>query len=155
MGTAENKETFRRFINMLNARDLSALDEVVHEECVYRTSDGDEYHGIDSMKGLMETSWATISDLEFHVQEVVAEGNSLACLYQWTGTHDGSGLGIEPTNNQIDLMVSGFAKFQDGKIIESYDSYNMLDFLSQLGALPEGVMERAEEVLIDPLKSNR
>ena len=45
-------------------------------------------------------------------------------------------MGISPTGNRVVVTSIGIFRFSDGKIVESWDEYDALGLLRQLGASP-------------------
>ena len=131
----QNKEIIRRLINILNSRDLLRLQEVYDDNMVYRTSSGDEYRGLDTYRQAIEASFEGFSDLEFSIEELMAEGNRVHMLYSMSGTHDGEYLGIPPSNQTVVHRASSLLTLKDGRVVEQVDFYDWLHFLKQLGAV--------------------
>lgn len=139
MSIEENKETIRRFANVINSGDLSKLDDLCAEQFVYKSSAGEEYHGLEGAKDLMNSYREAFPDLEISLEEIVAEGNRVFSIYRQTGTHEGELMGIEPTNEKMDLKIAALATFENGKVVEQFDTYDSLELLKQLGVVSEEV----------------
>jgi predicted ester cyclase len=45
-------------------------------------------------------------------------------------------MGISPTGKQIEYPIQLFCHFRDGKMTETWRSYDMLDIFHQLGVAP-------------------
>lgn len=139
MSTRDNKETIRRLTNKVNSGDLSGLEELCSNDFVYRSSAGEEYHGIDGFKELVNTYRSAISDFEISLEEIVAEGDKVFDHYRVTGTHTGELMGIPGSNNEVNLLISSLTSFKNGKMVEQFDNYDLLTFLKQLGAVSQEV----------------
>lgn len=144
MTVEENKDIVRRMANIINSGDLSSLDELLHEDVIYRSSAGEETRGIEEFKELIRVYQEAFTDLEVSPGEMVGEGNTVFGFYRQQGTHTGELLGIEPSNNEMNLMVSSKLVFENGKLVEEVDIFDSLDFMRQLGALPEEVITKLE-----------
>ena len=68
----------------------------------------------------------------------IAEGDVIAVFCQWTGTHDGDGLGFIATGNQFCFENVAVYEFKDGKIINGAVRVlqNLLNTYQQIGVLP-------------------
>ena len=52
------------------------------------------------------------------------------------GTHQSEFRGIASTGNEVRLTDIGIFRFSDGKVVESWDNFDQLGMLQQLGAIP-------------------
>ena len=139
MGTNENKEVIRRIANMVNAGEYSGTEELLDEDVVYRSTAGEEVHGRDAMLDLFGSYAEALSDFQIDLEDIVGEGDVIYVQYRQTGTHTGEFWGIEPTNNKTNILITGRVKFQNGKVVEQHDTFDTLELLKQLDALPEEV----------------
>jgi steroid delta-isomerase-like uncharacterized protein len=71
------------------------------------------------------------------LEEAVVQGDRLA--YRWTfrGTHDGHLLGIAPTGKNVEIWGVTFLRFENGKVTEQWNGWDMLGLMQQLGVAPE------------------
>lgn len=145
MSIDENKEIVRRLLNILNSRDLSQMDEVCDQDMVYRTGAGDEYPGLDNYRQAIEASYEGFPDLEFSIEELMAEGTRVHMIFSMTGTHKGEYLGIPPSDRSIVHRASSLITIENDKVVEQVDYYDWLDFLKQLGAVSEEVKPGGKE----------
>ena len=74
-------------------------------------------------------------DLEYNIEELLAaEGDRIACRWNWTGTHRGEDLGMPPTGKRVTVRGISIFRLRDGKIAEVWVVRNDLPLLQQLGA---------------------
>jgi serine phosphatase RsbU (regulator of sigma subunit) len=52
---------------------------------------------------------------------------------RWTirGTHQGEFRGMAPTGKEMEIRGIGIFRFSEGKVVESWDSYDQLDLMRQ------------------------
>ncbi len=74
---------------------------------------------------------------------MVAEGEMVASLNSWSGTHRGEFLGIAPTGKRVSISCMIFDTYEDGKLKKSRLMMNVLSLLQQLGAMPEVGQEKS------------
>jgi predicted ester cyclase len=53
------------------------------------------------------------------------------------GTHEGELMGISPTGNRVEIMGMSIDRIEGGKVVETWDQYDALGMLQQLGAIPQ------------------
>lgn len=58
------------------------------------------------------------SDFSVTIEELIAEGDSIALRGTERGTHQGEFMDIEPTGRTIEFELMEFARMENGKIIE-------------------------------------
>ena len=70
------------------------------------------------------------------IDQVVVEGDTLACRYRLQATHQGEFMGVPATGNAVVVPGMTMLRFADGKCIERWNQADMLGWLQQLGAVP-------------------
>ena len=94
----------------------------------------------DEMKALVQRfydeGWNN-GDLSVY-EELVAEGDRIACRWTSTGTQTGELFGIPPTGNQLHVTATLIYRVEDGKLKEGWINRDDLGLMRQLGAIPTG-----------------
>jgi len=136
MGIEENKEVVSRLAEAMEKHDISSMDELLTDDCVFHllNSNPPQDKGREQVK---ETFIANIfSDQTFTVDDVIAEGDRVLLRLTVSGKHTGKILNIEPTGKFTSATRFSIYRVQDGKIAECWTLNNDLDLYQQLGALP-------------------
>ena len=64
-------------------------------------------------------------DLRISVQEMLAEGDKVAVLWTFQGTHTGSGYeGLPPTGTRVEVRGMTIWRIVDGRIVEEWSSFS-------------------------------
>ena len=64
-------------------------------------------------------------DLHMTVQQMVAEGDKVAVLWTFQGTHTGSGYeGLPPTGTRVEVRGITIWRFLEGRIVEEWSSFS-------------------------------
>lgn len=64
-------------------------------------------------------------DLRMSVQQMVAEGDKVAVLWTFQGTHTGSGYeGLPPTGTRVEVRGMTIWRIVDGRIVEEWSSFS-------------------------------
>jgi steroid delta-isomerase-like uncharacterized protein len=138
MSTEENRAISRRFFEeMVNARQLSVADEIFASNHVYHDPSSPMIgSGPEGMKQLIDMYIAAYPDLHHAVEDQIAEGDTVVTRWTGTGTHQGDLLGMPPTGKSANVMGIWVHRLANGKIVESWNVWDTLGMLQQLGIIP-------------------
>ncbi len=75
---------------------------------------------------------AVLQDARFELEEIIAEGDTVAVRFAMTGVHTGEFLGIPPTGKKIRRAQISFFHIRDGKIADSYSVSDMYGMMYEL-----------------------
>lgn len=90
----------------------------------------------DGTKHVVSMFGAAFPDLTHTVEEMVAEGNTVAARWTIRGTHQGEFQGMAPTGKQVQVTGITIHHLTEGRITESWLVFDTLTVLQQLGAIP-------------------
>jgi len=134
----ENKAQFRRtYEEVLNRGDLSGVDELIAPEFLNHEAPPGMDRGPESMRGLATMLRTAFPDLHFEIEELVAEGDTVAGRLTMSGTHEGPLMGMPPTGRAVQQDHMHFVRFRDGKAIEHWGVRDELGMMQQMGVIPE------------------
>jgi steroid delta-isomerase-like uncharacterized protein len=139
MSAEENKAMVRRvweefFIqgNLDMADEFFAPDYVNHDPAA-----PEDRHGPEELKQFLGMYHNAFPDMQFTVEDVIAERDEVVVRWTVRGTHQGELLGIPPTNNPVTITGISIERVSGDKIIETWDNYDALGLMQQIGAVPE------------------
>lgn len=136
----ENKRLARRYPEEVASRgDVSLIDELCSADVVVHSPLG-EVRGREQVKAQIETLRTAFGDFSATVDDIVAEGQTVAMRVTLRGTHEGEFMGIAPTGTEFEVANMVFTRVEDGQIAERWVHPDILALLRQLGVdeLPEG-----------------
>lgn len=136
-----NKELVRRVIEgLLNSADPALADELFHPDFVDHNPSNPELGGLENIRRSVADWHRAFPDTVNKVRDILAEGDRVAARWVTRGIHQGEFLGIPATGNRIEVTSSGVFRVEGGKVAESWDHFDALGLLSQLGAaiVPKG-----------------
>jgi steroid delta-isomerase-like uncharacterized protein len=94
-----------------------------------------ELTALDAIRRLMNASREAFPDLTCTINVVLADGDKVAVLYTWTGTHRGSLGDLPPTGRTVTSTGAIVCRVADGRIAEQWDIDDRLDVMQQLDLL--------------------
>jgi steroid delta-isomerase-like uncharacterized protein len=137
---ADYKAIVRRLYDEVwNKRRLELVDEIIspshalHDPNVSGSAIGPEAYKRQVTRFIMG-----FPDLRFTIEDMVGEKEKVAVVWTISGTHKGEFMGIPPTNKRISVDGITINHIANGKIMDSYISYDALGVFQQLGAPPMG-----------------
>jgi steroid delta-isomerase-like uncharacterized protein len=92
--------------------------------------------GPEAYKAVVANYLSAFPDLRFLVEDTVAEKDKLVASWTISGTHAGEFMGVRPTNKKVSVEGITIHYLANGKIIDSYVSWDALGLMRQLGAIP-------------------
>jgi steroid delta-isomerase-like uncharacterized protein len=75
-------------------------------------------------------------DIQWTLEDMVAEGDKVAARFTIRGTHQGPFFGVPPTGKSIVGQSTSFYRLAGGQIVEDHGLPDMLGILRQIGAVP-------------------
>ncbi|GAA0198893.1 ester cyclase [Haladaptatus pallidirubidus] len=144
--TADNEAVVIREIEEVwnGDGDLGVIDDLVAEDVVYHTPTMD-MRGRGEYREMAEEVRNIFTDLEMTVADVVPSDDKVAVRYTVRGTHSGEMMGIEPTDERIEMTGILIDRVEDGKIRERHDVSDELGMFVQLGVVELPEMDEYEE----------
>ena len=134
MSLEENKAIIRNVIEAINERNLALLDELIAPDFVFHT-DTQQIQGLEVMRQVIEEEINGFPDLHVAIEGVIAEGEKVCIRLKETGTHTGKFRGLTPTCKKINYTAITIWRIVNGKVVEGWGVYDMLDYYKQLGVI--------------------
>ncbi len=130
-----NKETISKFETMINTADKNLAKELISEKASFYTPASPEpLYGGEGYLSLVFWLRKSFSDVQWKLEEIIAEPEKVAVKWTLTGTHDGEFLGISATQKHITTTFMNFYYFdKDGKITKDVAAEGMIGLLRPLG----------------------
>lgn len=130
-----NKAVARRiFEDVFSAGDYDAIDELFSPDLVNHHPDEPyETRGQDGIRERLSGYRTAFPDLNCPIQDLLAEGDRVAIRYIARGTNTGEIMGAEPTGKQLALEAQAIYRLEDDRVVESWDAWNVLSLMEQLG----------------------
>ncbi len=137
-----NKKVYARYVELLNAQDFGALDEVVDPERYREICVGFTPGWVDLPKAVasLEKVVGAIPNLNARIDDMVCEGDRVYARLTVTGTNTGRFFGAPPTGRAYEVSMFDYARLEDGRIVERIQQS---DTLSQLAQMYGGAASKA------------
>jgi steroid delta-isomerase-like uncharacterized protein len=132
----DNKAVIRRWIEAYNQRDLEAEADVLAPGFVAHVPGAPaplDLEGLEAWRQFTAPFTEAFPDLRLTVEDIAAEGNTVAARVAFHGTHRGEFQGLPPTGKQVAFSSMEFNRVVDGKVEEHWVEINLLGLVQQLG----------------------
>jgi steroid delta-isomerase-like uncharacterized protein len=142
-----SKTVVRRFIaEVWNADDLAAADELIHPDYAIEGMG----RGPDAVKRNIANYRAAFPDLEWTIEQMVAEDDWVAVRLTLHGTHLGPLGSIPPTGKRIAMKEMVFWRVEGGRLAAIWSVGDALGLRVQLGAIPASAWHQPMHWAEDP-----
>ena len=130
--TSGNAELIRQwFQSAFNERNLGAIERFMHPN-ILLVAEGKEVSGHDAIRTRVKTLLDAFDPIRITVDQIVSEGDTVVCYWQVTKTHIGEFASVPATGKTVCIRGSSMAKFEDGKIIEARDHWDISHLIEKL-----------------------
>ena len=137
MSTEENKSLFRGVVKeCYNKRDLGVLDKFFAADVVDHAAPPGLPPGLEAGRILLGAFFSAFPDLQYTLEDVMAEGDKVVARATIRGTQTGEFAGIPPTGKPIMISVIDIWRVANGKLVEHWHVLDQLSMLQQLGVIP-------------------
>jgi steroid delta-isomerase-like uncharacterized protein len=134
--SANDEAVVRRFYEQMNnerknelAGDLFTTDHQFHDPQVPCGVGPAAVAGVVSAyQNGVEGHW--------HIEDIFSAQDKVVVRWTGSGTHTGEINGIPPTGKKIEVDAITIHQMRDGKIAETWEVWDTLGFLQQLGVVP-------------------
>jgi steroid delta-isomerase-like uncharacterized protein len=135
--TRRNKDVVTRFVEEIwKNGNVDAVDTLFTEDSILHDPTEDVC-GREAFKMYNARYLAAFPDLQYDIQDMIAEDDKVVFRARMRGTHEGEFMGFDPTGQRFDAEGIIIARLEDGMIAERWASYDALGMMRQLGILPD------------------
>ena len=136
MSAEENKSIIRRLImEVWGNGDMTALDEIVSSDFIDHTTTGNVPRS-ENFKRLVIDFRSAFPDIQFTIEDMMAEGDKVIARWTASGTHKGEFLGHTPKDNQISITGVHIYRLSNEKLVERWGNWDQLGLMQQIGLIP-------------------
>ena len=86
----------------------------------------------EGFKQFIYLLWKAFPDIRIMFEDLIIEGNKVACRYNLTGIHKGEFMDLQPTDKQFKVNGMTVFSFRDTKCIERWNLLDMISLREQL-----------------------
>jgi len=134
----ENKAIVRRLMDEVWTKgNLPLVDQIISVNYKHHDSSTPDFGpGPEGEKKRVTLYRSAFPDLQFNLDDVIAEGDTVLVRWSSHGTHRGPLSGIAPSGKKANVSGMTLARFAGGKMVEGWVNWDALGLLQQLDVVP-------------------
>jgi len=121
----------RWFDEVWNQRNRETIYSLADPSCAGH-HEGEETRGPADIESMQARLLSLLPDLEVAIDDVLSDGDDAVVRWRFTGIHSGVDGPIAATHRKVSFAGMTWLKFQDGRIVEGWDSWNQAALMQQL-----------------------
>lgn len=136
MSQEENKALAQRSMELINQRDFAAIDQMYASTYIRHDPDSPQVHSREDYTKYLAQLCSVFSDLNFTVDDLIAEGDKAVCRFTARGTHTEPWRGLPATGKYVEMTGVSISRIVDNKIVEDWFNSDIFGLAQQLGVIP-------------------
>lgn len=130
-----NSEIVKKFYDVvINQKKLNSIGDFLSEDFIHNG----EARGLEGQKQIIQQNFFNaFPDIKVNCEFFVCENDLVTVHNIWSGTHEGSFLGVAATGKRVQWRANAILQIKDRKIIKAWDENDFLTLFMQLGAFPK------------------
>ncbi len=136
MSVEENKALFRRWIEVMNEGNWTALDDVLSADFAFHNPTTPMVRTREDYRKMMSALYAALPPGQWTIDEMFGEGDKVVGWLTFRGVHSATYRGIGATGREVVMEDVTIARFAGGRIVEAKALPDSLGLLVQIGAIP-------------------
>ncbi len=128
----KNKDLIRRAYDALNRGDMGEFASLLSDDFKELTRRGTARSKNECLAEL-EAVKRAMPDARYDIQDIIAEGDRVAVVENYSGTMKGEYRGSKPTGKRMKVTAVDIYRVSDGKIAEVRSVFDTAIMMQQLG----------------------
>lgn len=135
----KNKEIVKKTFAVVGSGQYDRFDDFIAPDYTRhcQATPGVNVNSLAEFKEFIRNDRKAIPDQRLVVHKLVAEGDLVAFWATYEGTQTGQMGPFPPSNKRAKLDFSGIHRIENGKVAETWVTWDNMAILSQLGHLPQ------------------
>jgi steroid delta-isomerase-like uncharacterized protein len=136
MSAEENKMIARRCFDTITQKNFDAIDQMYAPTYVRHDPDSPQVRSREDYRRYLTGLCTTFPDLQFTVEDLVAEGDKVVCRFSIFGTHSYPWRGLPATGKQVMITGVNISHIVESKVVEDWFNTDIFGLAQQLGVIP-------------------
>jgi len=137
MSTEENKAIVRHMTEeFYNQGNVESAERYFADTYVHHDPASPHVRDREGLKAVLRSFLSGCPDLHITIDQLLAEGDTVAKRWTYHATHTGDLAGLPPTGKRITMSGLELFRLTGGRIVECWLGYDNLSLMQQLGVIP-------------------
>ena len=137
MSAEQNKSIVRRWVEEgWNQRNTALIDELYTPNFYQHETGPETVTSREALKPFVAAYLTAFPDLQFTIEDLIAEGDKVVWRFKATGTNSGSFMGGPATGKTASITGTITFRLEDSRIAEAWLNLDVLGMLQQMGIIP-------------------
>lgn len=137
MSAETNKQSMQLFTEFINTANERLAQELIAQDAIFHVpGQGEPMRGPAGYLAIIAMMRAGFPNVQWTLEETIAEGDRIAARFTMDGTHQGVFFGVPATGKQISVQAMNIYRFSGGKIVEERGQPDLFGLLQQIGTGP-------------------
>ena len=133
MPESNRDRALRWMRDVWNDRRDATIEELLTPDAVGHM-EGVQTHGPEGFRAARASLLQAFPDMRLTVIAAVAEGDAVVVRWNVEATHLGDAFGLTASKQRVNFRGMTWLRFENGRIVEGWDSWNQGGLLEQLRA---------------------
>lgn len=126
--------------------NMAVADEIIDPTFFDHTNPPGMQHSIQGHKAIVTLFRASFPDLQWQIDDMLADGDKVVVRTTMRGTQLGEFFGLPPTGKHVVVSGMHLLRLANGKIVEHWGNNDDLGLMQQLGETPAPQQEGTAHV---------
>ena len=127
-----------RFVDFINTADPAKAQDLVAADARFHVPGQPEpLVGPAGYLAIIAMMRSGFSDIQWQLEDMVADGTSVAARFTMRGTHDGAFMGVPATGRSIAVQAMNLYHLDGGRIVQEFGQPDLMGLMTQIGAIPQ------------------
>jgi steroid delta-isomerase-like uncharacterized protein len=137
MSTEQNKSIVRRWVEEgWNKRNTALIDELFTPDFYQHETGPETVNSSETLKPFVAGYLSAFPDLQFTIEDLIAEGDKVVWRFKATGTNTGSFMGGPATGKSAAVTGTITFRLENSRMAEAWLNLDVLGLLQQMGIIP-------------------
>jgi steroid delta-isomerase-like uncharacterized protein len=120
-----------KFYEMYNTKNVDLLDTLLAPGYIGQVN-GRDIIGVDAAKGVIRDFLTAFPDVQYTVHDTIASGERVVTRWIATATHQGSFVGVEPTQKAVTMLGITIFQISGEQISALWSIWDLFGLVQQL-----------------------
>lgn len=135
--TEENRKVMELFLQFINTGERALGEKIIAPDVIfYAPTSSEPLRELDGYMAVLEMMRGAMPDVQWTVEETIAEKDKVMIRFTLQGTQTQSFMGMPATGKKVNITAMNIYQLKDGKIILEHGLPDIFSMLQQLGTIP-------------------